>query len=190
MVECRRRARPGPKPADQRTGAARGQKSGRFITSFLLGAMLHAANGSLVASGLKAMVSGGSKSIRALFWVGISALVIAVVAAATFEILLSRAEPILRARLLQSLSARFHSRVELGAFDVSLLARVRGLGQRPGHLSLQHRIHHADLLGAAIRLPHRLLPAFCILPCTSVTLRSRGCASTCRPKASAKSYPS
>jgi hypothetical protein len=58
---------------------------------------------------------------RVLFWVGIGVLVIAVGAAATFEILLSRAEPILRARLIQSLSARFHSRVEMGAFDVSLL---------------------------------------------------------------------
>jgi hypothetical protein len=58
---------------------------------------------------------------RVWVWVGIGALVVAVVAAAVFEILLSRAEPILRARLVQSLSARFHSRVELGAFDVSLL---------------------------------------------------------------------
>ena len=52
---------------------------------------------------------------------GISALLVVVVPVATFEILLSRAEPILRARLLQSLSARFHSRVEMGAFEVSLL---------------------------------------------------------------------
>jgi hypothetical protein len=50
-----------------------------------------------------------------------SALAIAIIAGATFEILLSRAAPILRARLLQSLSARYHSRVELGSFDVSLL---------------------------------------------------------------------
>jgi hypothetical protein len=50
-----------------------------------------------------------------------SALAIAMIAVATFEILLSRAAPILRARLLQSLSARYHSRVELGSFDVSLL---------------------------------------------------------------------
>jgi AsmA-like C-terminal region len=49
------------------------------------------------------------------------ALLVAVVLVATFEILLSRAEPILRARLMQSLSARFHSRVEMGAFEVSLL---------------------------------------------------------------------
>jgi hypothetical protein len=58
---------------------------------------------------------------RAWFWVGIGALLVVVVLVATFEILLSRAEPILRARLIQGLSARFHSRVELGAFEVSLL---------------------------------------------------------------------
>jgi hypothetical protein len=55
------------------------------------------------------------------FWVGVSALLVAVVLAATFEILLSRAAPILRTRLIQGLSARFHSRVELGEFEVSLL---------------------------------------------------------------------
>jgi hypothetical protein len=53
--------------------------------------------------------------------VGIGALVVAVVLAGTFKILLSRAAPILRARLIQGLSARFHSRVELADFEVSLL---------------------------------------------------------------------
>ena len=48
-------------------------------------------------------------------------LLLALLGVAAFEILLSRAEPILRARLMQSLSARFHSRVEMGAFEVSLL---------------------------------------------------------------------
>ena len=57
----------------------------------------------------------------AWFWVGIGALLVVVVLVATFEILLSRAEPILRARLIQGISARFHSRVELGPFEVSLL---------------------------------------------------------------------
>ncbi len=57
----------------------------------------------------------------AWFWLGITALLVVVVVVAAFEVLLSRAEPILRARLMQSLSARFHSRVEMGAFKVSLL---------------------------------------------------------------------
>ncbi len=52
---------------------------------------------------------------------GICALVVVVIAGATLEILLSRAAPILKARLLEGLAERFHSRVELGDFDVSLL---------------------------------------------------------------------
>ena len=58
---------------------------------------------------------------RAWFWVGICALVVVVLAGAALEILISRAAPILKARLLQGISERFHSRVELGDFDVSLL---------------------------------------------------------------------
>ncbi len=65
----------------------------------------------------------------AWFWIGMSALLVVVVLVATFEVLLSRAEPILRARLVQSLSARFHSRVEMGAFEVSLLRGFEVSGQ-------------------------------------------------------------
>jgi AsmA-like C-terminal region len=57
----------------------------------------------------------------AWLWLGIGALVFVVALIAVCEVLLSRAEPILRARLTQSLSERFHSRVEMGAFSVSLL---------------------------------------------------------------------
>jgi hypothetical protein len=116
---------------------------------------------------------------RALFWVGIGALVIAVAAAGSFEILLSRAAPILRARLLQSLSTRFHSRVEMGAFDVSLLRgfevsgkdlaiypynidsstptfSVRRFAFRTGYRSLVRspmHISHVEIEGLRINLP-------------------------------------
>jgi hypothetical protein len=81
--------------------------------------MLHAAMGGCSAGlRMKGEVVAGQKH-KPWFWVGMSAMAIAIVAAATFEILLSLAAPILRARLLQSLSARYHSRVELGSFDVS-----------------------------------------------------------------------
>ena len=116
---------------------------------------------------------------RALFWVGMSVLVVALVAAAIFEILLSRAEPILRARLVQSLSARFHSRVELAAFDVSLLRgfqvsgkdlaiypyniqssgptfSVRSFAFRTGYGSLLRsplHIGHVEVEGLRINLP-------------------------------------
>ena len=58
---------------------------------------------------------------RLWFWVGVSALIVVILLVAVGEFLISRAEPILRARLTRSLSARYHSRVEMGAFDVSLL---------------------------------------------------------------------
>jgi hypothetical protein len=126
----------------------------------------------------KGEVVAGRKH-RALFWVGITALVIAVVAAATFEILLSRAEPILRARLIQSLSARFHSRVDMGDFEVSLLRgfevsgkdlaiypdnidsttptiSVRRFAFRTGYRSLVRspmHINHVEVEGLRINLP-------------------------------------
>ena len=109
------------------------------------------------------------------------ALVAIVVTAATFEILLSRAAPILRARLLQSLSARFQSRVELRSFEVSLLRgfevsgndlavypyniastsptfSVRHFAFRTGYFSLLHsplHISHVDVDGLRINLPPR-----------------------------------
>ncbi len=128
--------------------------------------------------GLRHFHVAGQKH-RALFWVGLGALVVAVVAVATFEILLSRAEPILRARLLQSLSARFHSRVEMGPLDVSLLRGFEVLGKdlaiypynvqsstptfsvrrfafRTGYSSLLHspmHISHVEVEGLRINLP-------------------------------------
>ena len=128
--------------------------------------------------GLRHFHVAGQKH-RALFWVGLGALVVAVVAVATFEILLSRAEPILRARLLQSLSARFHSRVEMGPLDVSLLRgfevsgkdlaiypyniesgtptfSVRRFAFRTGYSSLLRspmHISHVEVEGLRINLP-------------------------------------
>jgi hypothetical protein len=58
---------------------------------------------------------------RAWLWVGTALLVVAILLVAVGEILLSRAEPILRGRLEKSLSSRYHSRVEMGTFTVSLL---------------------------------------------------------------------
>src|SRR5580704_16775908 len=128
--------------------------------------------------GLRHFHVAGQKH-RALFWVGLGALVVAVVAVATFAILLSRAEPILRARLLQSLSARFHSRVEMGPLDVSLLRgfevsgrdlaiypynidsttptfSVRRFAFRTGYRSLVSspmHINHVEVEGLRINLP-------------------------------------
>lgn len=70
-----------------------------------------------------------SKAPRpALRWLGIASLVLLALAAAAAEILLRRAEPVLRAMVIQSLSARFNGRVELGEFHVSLLRGFEAIG--------------------------------------------------------------
>jgi hypothetical protein len=115
------------------------------------------------------------------FWAGISALFVVVVLVAVFEILLSRAEPILRARLIQGIAARFHSRVQMGAFEVSLLRgfeisgkdlavyptnissttptfAVRRFAFRTGYTSLVRspmHIGHVEVEGLRINLPPR-----------------------------------
>jgi hypothetical protein len=124
-------------------------------------------------------VAVAGQNHRVWFWLVGSLLGIALLAVATFEILLHRAEPILRARVLSSLSTRFHSRVELGAFDVSLLRgfevsgedlaiypyniasttptiSVRHFAFRTGYASLIHsplHIGHVEVEGLRIHLP-------------------------------------
>jgi hypothetical protein len=123
-------------------------------------------------------VAAGQKH-KVWFWLVGSLLGIVLLAAAAFEVLLHRAEPILRARVLASLSARFHSRVELGAFDVSLLRGFEVSGEdlaiypynitsttptiavkhfafRTGYASLVHsplHIGHVEVDGLRIHLP-------------------------------------
>ena len=63
------------------------------------------------------------------FWVGIGALAVGVILFVAGDLLLSRATPILRARLVASLSARFHGRVVVGPFHVSLLHGFEVSGQ-------------------------------------------------------------
>ncbi len=61
-------------------------------------------------------------------WIGGIALLFLVVASAA-AIMISRAEPILRARVIETLSARFKSRVELDAFHVSLFKGLQVSGE-------------------------------------------------------------
>jgi len=60
-------------------------------------------------------------------WIGGIAVLFVVAAAA--GIVISRAEPILRARVIETLSAKFKSRVELDAFHVSLLQGLQVSGE-------------------------------------------------------------
>jgi AsmA-like C-terminal region len=62
-------------------------------------------------------------------WVAVAAIVALIVVGVVAEVMVHRAGPILKARVVETLSARFDSRVELDDFDVSVL---RGLEAR-GH---------------------------------------------------------
>jgi hypothetical protein len=73
-----------------------------------------------------------SRLTRWLLWIGAVVLVLAVAAGTTIAILLHRAEPMLRASLIDTMQQRFHSRVELDDLHVSIVDgfRVEGRGLR------------------------------------------------------------
>jgi hypothetical protein len=62
------------------------------------------------------------KASRALpwKWIGVIALIFLAGAAVAVRFVIARAEPILRARVIETLSNRFHGKVELASFDVSV----------------------------------------------------------------------
>jgi hypothetical protein len=62
-------------------------------------------------------------------WVGGGLLLAAVVAAGLAALALHRAEPYLRARIVEGLRERFHARVELDEFHVSLMSGLRAEGK-------------------------------------------------------------
>ncbi len=65
-------------------------------------------------------------------WVAVSLLVALIVLAVIGEVVVHRAAPILKGRVIETLSARFNSRVELDGFDVSVVKglEVSGSGLR------------------------------------------------------------
>lgn len=62
-------------------------------------------------------------------WVAGSLLVLLAALAVAASIVLHRAEPFLRARIIQALQDRFHARVELDSFHVSLINGLRAQGR-------------------------------------------------------------
>jgi hypothetical protein len=64
-----------------------------------------------------------------LKWTALSLLAVFVVLIASAAILVRRAEPILRARIVAELEEHFHARVELASFHVSLLGGLRAQGK-------------------------------------------------------------
>lgn len=97
-----------------------------------------------------------------LGWIVISVLIVVIALAATLEWMMYRAEPILRGRIVETLSTRFESRVELEGFHVSILKglEVSGDGLRiypPDDvmaagagdplIALKHFAFHANVMG-------------------------------------------
>jgi hypothetical protein len=73
-----------------------------------------------------------TKTIGRWRWIGIALLVSVVVIAAVGTFVFVQAEPILHARVIETLSTRFKSKVELDALNVSLVGglQVSGKGLR------------------------------------------------------------
>ncbi|MGB7171734.1 MAG: hypothetical protein WA374_09655 [Acidobacteriaceae bacterium] len=117
---------------------------------------------------------------RILIWVSSILAVLVIAALIAGDILLHRASPILKAKVVETLSTRFDSRVELDKFQVSLLKgfQVSGSGLKlyPNHLpsdgpmiavdrfsfrvlgwrqllSTPVLIHHVQVTGLSIRIP-------------------------------------
>jgi hypothetical protein len=85
---------------------------------------------------------------RILLWIAGVVLILLVGAFIAAEVLLRRAEPILKAHVIDALSTRFDSRVELDQFHVSVLRgfEVSGEGVKlyPNALAMQDPIFAAD----------------------------------------------
>ena len=62
-------------------------------------------------------------------WIAAIVLVSAAILAMVASLLVSHAEPILRARVVETLSTRFNSKVELDGFHVSLLRGLQVSGE-------------------------------------------------------------
>jgi len=61
-------------------------------------------------------------------WIGIVALIFLVGTVVAVRVVISRAEPILRTRVIDTLSNRFHGKVELATFHVSLVDGIKVSG--------------------------------------------------------------
>ncbi len=86
--------------------------------------------------------------VRVFMWIAVVLFLLAAAAFTVVAIYFRRAEPILRARVINTLSTRFDSRVELATFDVSVLQgfEVNGGGLKlyPNHLDMQQPLFSVD----------------------------------------------
>src|ERR1700761_6928168 len=103
---------------------------------------------------------------RLVFWIGLSAVVVLLIVG---EVVLRRAAPILKGRVIETLSTRFNSRVELDDLDVSLVKGIavsgKGLrifapddlvaaGAKDPVIAVQQFSFHAGLIGLFLKPTH------------------------------------
>lgn len=87
---------------------------------------------------ITAMTAGKSPKVRTLYAILASLLVLAVGVGIAIDYAIHHAEPILRARVIQTLQTRFDSKVELGEFQVSV---SKGLDVEGKRLTIQSRLY-------------------------------------------------
>src|SRR5271170_2401969 len=89
-----------------------------------------------------------SRVVGIFMWIAVVLFLLAVAGFTVIAIYFRRAEPILRARVIETLSTRFDSRVELATFDVSVFQgfEVNGGGLKlyPNHLDMQQPLFSVD----------------------------------------------
>jgi hypothetical protein len=89
-----------------------------------------------------------SRLYRILLWTSIVLTVLLIITVVTGDIILRRVRPILEAKVLATLSARFDSRVELASFHVSTVRGFEiygeGLKLWPNHLSMSEPLLQVD----------------------------------------------
>jgi hypothetical protein len=115
------------------------------------------------------VAAASSRGTKVWRWVGISGLLAVVVLAIVAEVMVHRATPILKSRVIETLRTRFNSRVELDGFDASVLKgfEVEGNGLRifaPDDvvaagatkplIAVRHFTFHSNLTGLFLRPMH------------------------------------
>jgi len=97
---------------------------------------------------LPATTKKNSRSKRIFLWIAAIFLLVLVLGVTAVEVALHRAEPILRARVIDTLSTRFDSRVELEHFHVYFFNgfQVSGSGLRlhPNHIDMDKPLFGVD----------------------------------------------
>jgi hypothetical protein len=113
--------------------------------------------------------SAASKGRHVWKWVFVSLLIAVIVLATIGEVVVHRAMPILKGRVIETLSTRFNSRVEMDGFSVSVLKglevsgdglriypvdEVVAAGAKEPLIAVKHFSFHANLLGLFVKPTH------------------------------------